>query len=582
MADSTSNQGKAIATKGTLHFARTSGATDACINPAVPATAPFVNFVSTSRLGTGQTVLTKIKGQPIWTMKGIVGPPSDPVHPPFVIGAATKKPYRLEAKPKSGSKDVFCEGGAVIRTNDPTTQNGGNTVGFVDGMFVSGNATNERGFLEMMCTLVVLKGTCEHKRELGFPAPGGQGPGTYLEVLSGDTIKFTAERHDTTKSPPTKEPPCRLGGEHTKWIATRTGPVAAVPTKTKTGQGTTFEVGPDLTDLSLAKLLGSPIGLGQVSDGAAHTPVDHSDTGGAKVKISTKTWVSPLQWLLYWKIRENPPVITVQALACAGSKTATLKVFPSVGIKASLFGEQRDDVTSGFLAKIEKVKKIAEIVQKIARLAGIEIKVEFLIAPKLEFELEYLECKQTKGCFSTKYTPARVNRKWTLTLGFDPFIGVEGNLKISLLTFLPGLGPAVAKIIDKINRKYPTFAADIVFGFKIAFALVATVGRDEYDFPSNSGGKGKVTIELSMALELGIAGFKIQFKAAFPAEVSVGLMLPDNAKCLLQLVIEGSIKSTFTITLFPDKWYEWEAAKAEPEWLSWKPDAKRVDLLPVS
>lgn len=578
MADTASNQGKAIATKGTAHIPRTAGPTDVCINPAVPVTAPFPNFVPTTRLGAGQTIRTKIDNKPIWTMKGVVGPPSNAPHPPFVIGAVSGKPYQMEAKPIMGSTNVFAEGGALIRTNDPTFQNAMNTVGFVDGSRVAGNATNEQGFLQKICTLVVFEGACEHGRKLGFPAPGGKGEPSYLEVLSGDTIKFKAERQDTTKSPPEKEPKCRLGGNHTKWIAKRVGSVPAVTPKTKEGTGTEFEVGPDFTDLSLNTLLGIPI-PGTVSDGAAHTPVDHSDTGGAKVKISTSTWVSPVKWFLMWKIRENPPVITVQALACAGSKTATIKVFPTQGIKASLFAEQTDDITKGFLAKIEKCKKIAEIVQKITRIAGHEIKVEFLISPKVEFELQYVECKEEKGYYSTIYTPARVNRKWSLTIGFDPLIGVQGSIKIPLLTFLPGLGPAMAKIINYINRKYPTFAADIVFGFKIGFSCLYTVGQDEYDAPSNTGGKGKVAIELSMALELGIAGFKIQFKAAFPAEVSLGLFLGDTPKVLLQLVIEGSIKSAFTIILFPDSWYEWEVAKAEPDWLKWEPDAKRVDLI---
>ncbi len=214
-------------------------------------------------------------------------------------------------------------------------------------------------------------------------------------------------------------------------------------------------------------------------------------------------------------------------------------------------------------------------------MAGIEVKIEFLISPKVEFELQYVECKKEHGYYSTIYTPARVNRKWSLTIGFDPLISVQGNIKISLMTFLPGLGPAMAKVINYINRKYPTFAADLVFGFKIAYSCLYTVGQDEYDAPSNTGGKGKITIELSMAIELTLIGIKLTFKAAFPAEVSLGLFLGDKPKVLLQLVLEGSIKSTFTIILFPDSWYEWEVAKAEPDWLKWEPDAKRVDLLPA-
>jgi len=577
MADSASNQGKTIATKGTAHVARTFGPTDACIAPDMTV-VPFENYVPTTRLAEGRTLFTKIDNHAIWTMKGEVGPLSDPVHPPHNKGAVSQEFYMQEANAAQGSPDVFAEGSPVVRTDDFTYQNAKNTSGYVDGSALNKASKSELTYLQKICAIVAFEGKCSHDgRGLGFPTPGGTGDPYYLEVLSGDTITFTAERHDTTQSPPEKEPKCRIGGDHTKWIATRTGSVPAVPPKTKRGTGTEFVVDGDMTDLSMSALLGLPSVGG--AGGGSHTLKDDSAAGGATVSMSASSWISPMQWLLYWKIRENPPIITVQALACSGSKTATIKVFPDQGVSASLFAEQSDDTTKGFLAKIQKVKKIGEIVQKITRIAGHEIEIKFLVSPKVEFELEYVECTQQKGYASTIYTPARVNRKWSLTVGFDPLIGVAGKIKIPLMTFLPGLGPVMAKIINKINRKFPTFVADLVFSFSVSYSILCSVGRDEYDAPSSTGGKSQLSFELSMALELGLAGIKIKFDASFSGAVSLGFFLGDTTKVLLQLVLEGSLQSKFTITLFPDSWYEWEVASAEPEWLAWKPDAKRVDLI---
>lgn len=168
MADTASNQGKAIATKGTAHISRTAGPTDVCLNPPVPATAPFANFVPTTRLGAGQTIRTKIDNQPIWTTKGVVGPLSDPTHPPFVVGNVSGKPYQMEAKPITGSTNVFAEGGGLIRTNDPTFQNAMNTTGFVDGSAVAGNATNEQGFLEKSARSWYSRGRADMGASSGF------------------------------------------------------------------------------------------------------------------------------------------------------------------------------------------------------------------------------------------------------------------------------------------------------------------------------------------------------------------------------------------------------------------------------
>jgi hypothetical protein len=326
-----SNQKKTIATKGSPHVAKTKEPNDVCFNPADPKQkAPFPNSVPTTRLTRG-TANTKIAGKSIVVKGSFIGPPSDDEHPPFTMGDKTKLPYRLEARPTDWSRDVSAEGRGVVRFQDPTTQNRTNTTGFVDDSTLGQGGTTEEDFLKLKCTIKKLTGTCSHDgRTLGFPAPGGQGDPYYLEVLSGDTIQFAAERFDITKEPNAAEPWCREGSKHTGWKAKRTG--GGKPEVTKVDTGPKFEVGTSLTNISWfdeSKLGGA--------DGGGKAPL----AKGQKVQLSTSTAKSFAQLIMLWGVRNDPPQIKVEALGCAGPKTAQLKIYPAQKYSAQLLGSEK-------------------------------------------------------------------------------------------------------------------------------------------------------------------------------------------------------------------------------------------------
>lgn len=586
MADTASNQKKTIATKGTAHVAKTMGPTDDCFDPSDPPSRDcYDNLAPMALLAKGATTRTKIAGQPIWTEIGEVGPGTLPPHPPHTVGVVTGMVYQLEATPTQWSSDVLAEGHGVVRTNDTTNQNRANTVGFVDGSKLGQDPTTEEEFLKKLCTITTLTGQCEHDRALGFPMPGGKGEPYYLEVLSGDTITFTADRFDVTKDPMEPEPKCRKG-EHTKWLARSTwrDGAAVLFDLTREGQGKTFTVDGDLTKLSPFDS-----GFGEVSDDAAVKRKTNRTlvTEEMEVGVSTSTFTSIVQWLAVWKLRQNPPVIKVEATACSGSKTAELKVFPSQGIKASIFAEGETAFTQPFNSFTEKVKKIVDLGVRFARLAGqADIEMKLLNAPKVNLTLEYVECKEEKGRGPVVYTPARVNRKWLVDFGFDPLLGVEVAIGCPILVALPVLGQPAAWLLRQINRYFPTagVVADLFLEVTCNFCIAGMVGQDEYDFFSATGAVAKVPLELAMGVNFGaagITGIKAQF--TFSVEVSVGLLGGDKPKVLLQAQIEGKIQAGAEIMVMPDTMFEYKPAKWEPEWLGTSFDPPlRFDLLTVS
>jgi hypothetical protein len=129
MSGAASNQERTIVTKGTAHVA-VHTAPDMCLVPGEAAPRPFPNLVKSEKLAAGATKITLIDSQPVWTTAGELGPPSEPAHE-GTLGGVQSGTYRAEAKPTSYSRDVFMEGDPVVRVQDRTTQNHGNTTGVV-------------------------------------------------------------------------------------------------------------------------------------------------------------------------------------------------------------------------------------------------------------------------------------------------------------------------------------------------------------------------------------------------------------------------------------------------------------------
>lgn len=129
MSRTVTNQDRIIVTTKTDHEAFATSP-DVCKLPGTAPPKPFNNWVTSDKLGAGATATVLIDGAPVWTAKGVLGPPSDPPHA-GVKGGVKSGTYRGEAKPTSYSKNVILEGNPAVRALDKTTQNHGNTVGLV-------------------------------------------------------------------------------------------------------------------------------------------------------------------------------------------------------------------------------------------------------------------------------------------------------------------------------------------------------------------------------------------------------------------------------------------------------------------
>ncbi|MBW2525796.1 MAG: DUF4150 domain-containing protein [Deltaproteobacteria bacterium] len=214
-----------VAGRATAHAARCI-LPDVCYVPGMIPT-PFPNYIFTTELGTGATTNTRICGDAVWTAKGKLDKtPSLPAHAGTIGGVVTGT-YIQWAQAITFSGNVLAEGAGVVRLTDFTIQNTGNTLGMVvDADSIAGwlagwgsgagsgdvaatagdedpaddgppeEAEDDAGETvddptdqdpqtegEPECELVSTTIKCAHGR-----GPGG----TSLEILNGDTIKFTA------------------------------------------------------------------------------------------------------------------------------------------------------------------------------------------------------------------------------------------------------------------------------------------------------------------------------------------------------------------------------------------------------
>ena len=120
MADKASNARRVIVTRGSKHEALATEP-DLCFVPGESSPRPFPNRVGSDRLRNA-TQRTRIGGEPVFTASGQLGPPSEREHA-GTDGGVHSRTYLAEARPVSYSQDVFCEGCAVVRSDDAVTLN---------------------------------------------------------------------------------------------------------------------------------------------------------------------------------------------------------------------------------------------------------------------------------------------------------------------------------------------------------------------------------------------------------------------------------------------------------------------------
>lgn len=597
MAQKVSNQKRTIATKGTKHKPR-AVAPDVCKLPN-NAPAPFDNWILSDQLQNG-TIYTKIGKHPIWMCAAQIGPSSEPHHSGVNKGVVSGT-YCAEARATSWSQDVFAEGKAVVRTNDSTTQNHGNTTGIVDGRRLGEAPPDPSAFVKLRCSIAELEGESEAEgdpgdkatsRKLGFPGgQKGQEP-YYLEILEGKEVVFTSTRVDVTVEPEKKDPYCgRVGNKHTEWTWTRSG--GSLPALAKGPfKGKKYTLSDTKTLLSvLAGSRADKDAKGPEGDQKDGTKEKFKPGKGRKGELNEGASVggelsSSLAFINYWNSWNDPLIFEVTATACSGSKKAMIKAFPTPGIKLTLqFGESvvdqtyervKDPIVTRIRKGMESVKSIFDVVKKVSAIAGHDFKFEMFVGASCGCEIAYIPCKKDKlGLYGTEYTQALVGRKWKLWFGASPLIKVFVSWPISLINFAaPCLGEGVASVLRKFGVK-----ADLIFGFEFSLSITFSVGQDEYDYWTDTGDSAVIKLTPSIALEIA-AGIKlITLKASWEHTGTLKFAGGDKKGVLLQMTLSVTAELEVKLTLFDDSWFATEAYDGKPEFGELKYLDKKYDLI---
>lgn len=343
-----SNEEKPIVHKGAGHTAF--GPADACLN------GTYDNVALSSTIGGAASTKTFIENNPI-AMVGTLWETSQSSGKVGVKSGTTQK----AAVVTTGSKDVFIEGRPAARTEDPTTQNQGNSSGSVKPGTLAPSAESVEERAKKKCKLTSWEGT-NGKAKLGYPGKDKTGQPNYLELWDSDTVTFTATRHDITKTPHEKNPKCELA-PHTIWRAQGKVFPLYQRVETKEAKGTeTFEVPSSLVveQFAMSGML-SDIGNmdgasamgklatkfmtndgdvrsegGEKADGLGRQDYGGKEKGAADTRgdkpekvFGSKFEGDPraMMFFAYWWVM--PPEIKVTATSCGGALDAVLKVFPN-------------------------------------------------------------------------------------------------------------------------------------------------------------------------------------------------------------------------------------------------------------
>jgi hypothetical protein len=618
-SETASNQNLAIVTDGTKHVAQNSGATDVCLDPATGATSPFKNNIPSTDLAAKKTTRTKIKGHAIMVAPTIIGPPSKGDEAPFVLGAASGQPFNNWVKASGWSRDVKAEGYWIIRTDDPTIQNAQNSTGTMDGSQLDGNETTAADYIKLKCSMRSLLGTSGKKKLWKRSATATEL--NYIEILTKETIDFVSERFDATDATgnPPIDPACTLEPKHTIWKVKRTGGGVADKEEEKNGKnytlgtalteiGGSWTVGATATNGSL-KVTGEASGFsGNASAGSSSTTLAEGQTAQGYRKVtesaSTSASVDVGAIRAYLRFRSSPCTIRVDALACSGSKTAWVRLFPADPIKASFsMGVETNDSTkvgqnarNEFIdALYERFGKLKGLCNQIANIVGcagdIEFEFKLFEGFELDFELGYKHCTKTLTTRSRDWrsVEAHVGLAWSLKVGASTLIGFGITVKIPLVQlaltyFTGGAARAVIRVIQKIEEAIG-FKLNIVFKASIGVGLAWSFGSDQHDEATFSG-TTSIKPELTVALEVALANAEARAGGTLSGTITLGAALPppthfmritSSGTLVFKVWVEGCVKGRI---LWVGPEYEIGGRK-EFEVFNWKMWEGGVNLIQI-
>lgn len=493
MTAKVTNEGKGVTTKTSGHTAM-SDLPDTCWNPPVTIQVPHVNHVTTDKAvehTTGKTLFQN--GNVVRVGEAIE--PSDPDHGDNGAGGGvTSHTYRKEARVTTGSPDVRAEGKPPGRTDDPTTQNHGNTTGKIE-QNVSPDALvdNPEEYLKR-CSYKESQIKCSH---WGFVT------NAQIDVWRGDIITVEAKRYNAKE--PDAEPVCAQQ-PHMKWKVTRTGGVnllgvgldpmegnfegdtLVLPIEYTAPMGTLAFSGSQDRNLSAdaqrqyigmknarAQELASSRGSSRVEGQDTRLAYQQTKTSieakdrqlapGANMRRAMAQNLGTLaQFLVAWRAAQNPVRIQIVGNACSGQVSYEVHCYPNSKYSFTL-------PLDGIIAAGRFISRAFEFVRSFGQLANVNVEGGFKIPGDVTIVLEFQWKEQEpEGAAPAAYV---ISREGELAIQ-GQFFELKAELGFPIANFLaliPVGGGLAARALNWIIQRLGADAS-IGAGFTIGCSAV--------------------------------------------------------------------------------------------------------------
>ncbi|UQA63165.1 PAAR-like domain-containing protein [Polyangium aurulentum] len=603
MSATVTNQDLGVTTKTSGHTASTEGPSDVCYDPPKVVPTPHVNNVTTDRAVEHTTGKTLFQGGNVVRL-GEAITPSEPAHGDSG-GGVVSGTYRAEARPTRGSPNVRTEGKPPARTDDPTTQNHGNTTGKIfqtvpPHLLVD----NPEEFLKR-CSYKESTIQCDHQ-----PAVNDK---EQIDVWRGDSITVIAKRFNAKE--PGKDPAC-IRPPHMKWKVTRSGGIdalgGALPEMSEEFEGDTLVLpgvwtgpvwyGPMGTlvyegeqDRNLSRdaqryyvdqknrfaqsnatARGSSRVEGQDTRAAyqeVRNRIDQTDRYHDprlnQARAQVQNLVNLAQFLVAWRSAQNPVKTTIVGNACSGSVSYTVHSYPNSKYNFTL-------PLDGIIEAGRWVSRSFEIVKSFGQLANTRVDGGFKIPGDVSIGLEFQWKEQDKE------DVYRICREAELSIQ-GQFFELKAEVAFpltNLLAIIPGIGPVAARAVGWLAQR---IGADLSIGagFKIscsAACILKFKWTAKDGWVVDSGG-----IKLPIDLQV-YAFIRIRPSDSMYAEGQLGvtadpaLLLEVNSDGVNLKSDDFMVRIGITGVIHVDTWFYTfhEQATWYPESWTW-----RIDSIPI-
>lgn len=518
MADDTVfANGQSVATLGTDHVAVNREEKDEILIPPKREKKRTLNIAHMPALKDG-SARTFYAGQPVWTMAGFLSESEEyPPSPPGSVGAKTQMPYRGSAFCLQGSPDVYVESNAVVRYQDPTKQDSGNSLGVV----------LKRADLDIL------------KKTLDAESPEQDGGGDILnkkgriwnnEPPQGEDDDVDDSETDGTTPTEAATTTCVL-----KEVT-----LTCEHGRTARGDKKLYlEVVPDglgedtvTVDMIVDNNCGTALHPGLVIKNADDLSLFGSPkTFGAKNRIPTSSESDGVLALMkvvqiIRLIRVQPKQYDLTVSACSGPRQLTVYSYPggSLTAKAEL----------DWLARY-----IDPIMEVIGWLVGAEIKLT-IAQGSISLSAEWVEQKNHRAACET-----------VVDIGFAPLIGAQVDVPIRL----PAALGWVQRALEKVLKWFAGSELKFFFTFKGALDVVTTLKakfwRTTKPTFAGAGRKVKASFRAGVGLKCELFGDVVRFRSDLTAGTSVEtafLGKPEGFDVELAMVF-GDIKGLIELEI---------------------------------